>query len=705
MSLSGGGNKWTDHVKAFAAKNKVSYMCAMSNPQCSATYKGRKVKPTKEQKKENKENITMSMEDTPAPARGEAFSDIFESTTPFEGSTTPEMRSILKSKSKSSPKKKVGRPRSNTPPTLETLERERSGMAAEDVNVAKPDTKGKLLIKPKKAKVVKEKVAKKAKKAKVVKREKSVSSDEEEELICMNCEKSLEDKHYNEYRGAIICDECYAGEDYDDIRATDEDWIEGLKLKAKKKSGRPVKYATAEEARQAKIANTIRRAKERKEEKKDSKLQAKVDKAKELYNNLLRNLKSWYGNNVDTSNPDWWKGSVNALNQHEKSVGDVLKKLKGVKREDFAPPASSSRPSSPPTRQSSSASTSSTSSSVSFKDPFNPTEKEITRSKAKAKAKASPSKFEKDKKRLYELLEEQKESIKQRRVFAKSKGDRDDLNEDIREYNKLLKEYGEKYKGKVGKGMSFDVGADITGDEEMEVEGGGKEGQKKPVRHVSTEERKIRRIQKKDAANALKKALLLVVDQDEKAALKKAFKEQEDKRIKEKEKEDDKRSFDYRRERMIDALFNDLGYKDGIPPVAFEEALPIVDDNLDDFDFKFFDVDEGEEEQGGASAHQKGVSAEMRTYVDRRLTALLSKIVHSNDSRASQYGLYDNRFRDYTNKYDPDAQKIIDEAIKMLERDGTIPPQRKTRFSAAGKTGGGSSDIDWAEIGRALSEC
>jgi len=259
-------------------------------------------------------------------------------------------------------------------------------------------------------------------------------------------------------------------------------------------------------------------------------------------------------------------------------------------------------------------------------------------------------------------------------------------------------------------------------DEEMEVEGGGKEGQKKPVRHVSTEERKIRRIAKQDAANALKKALLLVVDQEEKAALKKTFKEQEDKRIKEQEKEDSKRSYINRREKIIDDLFNDLGYKDGIPPVAFEEALPNVDDNLDDFDFNF-DVDEEEQEQGGASTYQKGLSAEMRTYItDNRLKSILSKIVHSNDSRASQYGLYDNRFRDYTNKYDPEAQKRIDEARRILERAGRIPPQRKTRFSAAGRrllgddpatytpkhlpqTNGGSSDIDWAEIGRALSSC
>jgi hypothetical protein len=41
MPLSGGGNKWTDHVRAFASSKGVSYMCAMSMPECSASYKGK----------------------------------------------------------------------------------------------------------------------------------------------------------------------------------------------------------------------------------------------------------------------------------------------------------------------------------------------------------------------------------------------------------------------------------------------------------------------------------------------------------------------------------------------------------------------------------------------------------------------------------------------------------------------------------------
>ena len=191
MPLSGGGNKWTDHVRAFATSKGVSYMCAMSDPQCSATYKGRKPKMTKEQKKEKKENITMSMEDKPAPARGESLGDIFESATPFEGSTPPRVRAVLKNKG-------------SLNKTLEKKLADQQGMLAEDVNRAVPDTKG----------------------------------------------------------------------------------------KPKGKAGRPAKYASAEEARQAKIANTIRRAKERVSEKKDTKLSARIERAKKEFNKWAEGLES-----------------------------------------------------------------------------------------------------------------------------------------------------------------------------------------------------------------------------------------------------------------------------------------------------------------------------------------------------------------------------------------------------------------------------
>ncbi len=35
-------NPWIAHIKKFAAKNHIAYGCALSNPQCRATYQAKK---------------------------------------------------------------------------------------------------------------------------------------------------------------------------------------------------------------------------------------------------------------------------------------------------------------------------------------------------------------------------------------------------------------------------------------------------------------------------------------------------------------------------------------------------------------------------------------------------------------------------------------------------------------------------------------
>ena len=35
-------NAWVAHIKAFAAKHKIAYGCALSNPDCRASYKPKK---------------------------------------------------------------------------------------------------------------------------------------------------------------------------------------------------------------------------------------------------------------------------------------------------------------------------------------------------------------------------------------------------------------------------------------------------------------------------------------------------------------------------------------------------------------------------------------------------------------------------------------------------------------------------------------
>jgi hypothetical protein len=49
--LLGGGNKWTDFVRKWADDNKMTYLCAISNPEVSAAYKAAK-KDLKEKVKE-----------------------------------------------------------------------------------------------------------------------------------------------------------------------------------------------------------------------------------------------------------------------------------------------------------------------------------------------------------------------------------------------------------------------------------------------------------------------------------------------------------------------------------------------------------------------------------------------------------------------------------------------------------------------------
>ena len=64
--MKGGGNAWTDHIRDFAKRNNMTYMCALSNPECKAEYKSKK--PQKAPKKgKAAEKEQMGMEDIDAP--------------------------------------------------------------------------------------------------------------------------------------------------------------------------------------------------------------------------------------------------------------------------------------------------------------------------------------------------------------------------------------------------------------------------------------------------------------------------------------------------------------------------------------------------------------------------------------------------------------------------------------------------------------
>tara|TARA_R110000868_G_scaffold219194_4_gene470035 strand:- start:1189 stop:1608 length:420 start_codon:yes stop_codon:yes gene_type:complete len=58
-------NRWVDHVKSFAAKNNLSYGCALSKPECKESYRAKYGVSKKLTKKQNIE--MMGAEDFDAP--------------------------------------------------------------------------------------------------------------------------------------------------------------------------------------------------------------------------------------------------------------------------------------------------------------------------------------------------------------------------------------------------------------------------------------------------------------------------------------------------------------------------------------------------------------------------------------------------------------------------------------------------------------
>lgn len=205
---------WTEFVKKFAKDNNTTYGCALSNPDCSAEYRqkyGVKKPLGKKKEKESMmtEDINRASKRPPpkTPQRKQQLSAVKQKLNKKNTQKQLiETVGMMAEDINQNPVQDIAgnfieptRPRSYTEPTLETIQREQSGMMAED----KPKRKG---------------GRKKGSKNKPVAENISIT-------------------------------------------------IEEIKEKAKKSRGRPKKYATAEEARKAKIANTIAGAKRRKEKK------------------------------------------------------------------------------------------------------------------------------------------------------------------------------------------------------------------------------------------------------------------------------------------------------------------------------------------------------------------------------------------------------------------------------------------------------
>jgi len=575
MSLTGGGNKWTDHVREFANKNGISYMCAMSNPLCSASYRGAKApkapRAKKLSKKEVKENISMTMEDRPAPARKENLGDIFESTTPIEGFNSPAIRDILKKKSvkrfKTIPEAREGilgisRPRSYTPPTPETIERERSGMTASDINVALPDVKG------------------------------------------------------------------------------------------AKKAGRPRKYATSVEAKKAKITKTISRAKERADEKRTAKQQARVVKAKGLYANLLGNLKSWYGANTDTSDPEWFRKHPHALSTYDEYVEKILKKVKGVSKEDLT-------------------------GSGMCGGMFNWVKKVFDKNPS-----LTPEQMRQAERFANELMADPTGVSFEGSVKVKP------------ELRKQLAEefYNTQLMGKEDRDVKGNA-AEVFADEiRKQYDAQQKKGRGRPrssSRRGIDPNKLVRKLARSRAEGSLlaklsddrnREHLEMTAEDKPAPAPRSRFARKKNEVAETRERvqmmQNDPKSPLYgkgkkakggrRPQQSVEEL--------KLLPTVNRRQLAILQGQPNaNVTADMVQLPNPYYQTGGATALQKGISAEMRSYVKPPIKHDLNQIIHSNDAPHTAYGATPNAYRDFTNQYDPNAEVAIMRAIDQLVRAGIIP--------------------------------
>jgi len=625
MPLSGGGNRWTDHVRAFADSKGISYMCAMSDPQCSATYKG--VKPAKapkapkakkakkQTKKEERENITMSMEDKPAPARGERLEDIFESATPFEEFNSPTVRAILKNKG-------------SLNKVLDKKITEQQGMLAEDINRAVPKPRKQGRPKGSLNKVLNQKLA------------------DQQGMLAEDINRAVPKGRPRS--NTLPTDETLERERRG-MSAEDKNVL------PKKKSGRPAKYANPEEARQAKIANTIRRAKERVDEKKDAKMSAKIAKAKELYKNLLYNLRSWYGNNVDLSNPKWYEEHPHAIKTHDEYVEKILKKVKGVKKEDFV--GGGFNVGMPKTGgmlgwvQ-----------SVLGRHPKLTREQREQAERFADELMADPRgiTFEGASVIPIEVRKELAQELYNRQTMSRE--DKDAPANPAEAFaDEIRKQYeAQKKKGKGRMSGGFGFNDFVQGLNKLNPVMWGIQNHPE----VGIKLGKVTNDNLLPAVVAVGKpvydavAVAVGTELTGNPALGKI---------------------------AGDQFWNTYGRPYDPQSRQDNEALKQISEKLGDkAGRKATEINRGRgRPKGGATTLQKGLSAEMRSYIAPPLQHDLNQIIHSNDAPHTKFGMTPNAYRDFTNQFDPKAQKQIDRAIQVLIKNGILPAPVITPLKAS----------------------
>ena len=208
---------WTNFVKSFAKENNISYGCALSMPDCSALYRDKYGNPKKVSQKKERER--MGAED---------INRII--SPPKQTPQRKQQNSVIKQKlNKKNLQKQL----------VETM-----GMTAEDVNVNPvQDIAGNFVVG-------------------TTNRPRAYTLPTDETLERERAGMTAEDKPKKKSRGGRK-----KGSKNKSKVVTENIAMVIEEIKQKKSRGRPKKYATQEEARKAKIANTIAGAKKRKEKK------------------------------------------------------------------------------------------------------------------------------------------------------------------------------------------------------------------------------------------------------------------------------------------------------------------------------------------------------------------------------------------------------------------------------------------------------
>jgi len=85
-------------------------------------------------------------------------------------------------------------------------------------------------------------------------------------------------------------------------------------------------------------------------------------------------------------------------------------------------------------------------------------------------------------------------------------------------------------------------------------------------------------------------------------------------------------------------------------------------------------------QSGGSTERQKGIAAQLRTFVHGNLRDELNSIVHSGDSHFLKSSHPSNDYIDLSNNYDSKAENVLKEAIDYIKNNDKIGYKQKMKI-------------------------